>query len=142
MKNLKRIFALILVLGIVFCISGCKKGKTIYYETPDTVSMSNNSSHTGAAGSTKTEEEAKELISNYIYINALPYTIYADQEGKINDSIKKDGYFYFAVSEASGADLKQCEKSFAVKKKDSTIWAVNNKNGKMTLAFKDELFGN
>lgn len=137
---MKKLIALLLTVLIVCALSGCKSEKVTRYETPDTVSTSNNTNHTGAKGKINLESQAKELVSDYIYINGLGYTIYEDQDGKLNSNIIKKGYYYYAIED--NATNKQCEKSFAVKIKDSTIWAVDNSNGKMTLAFNDELFGN
>ncbi len=134
MVKLKHFSAILLILVTIFGFSGCSKKNdgeiTTLVSSTKTVSLEN----------VKTEEEAKEFINDYIYLNDLDYSIYSDQSGKIDKSIKKSGYFYFAVYETKNGKKEMCDKYFAVKKNSTSIFAVD-KSGNMVSVFEDETFG-
>lgn len=135
MNKFKKFLALILIVIFIFSLAGCSnKGDE------EILTLVSSQKTTSLSKVIKSEENAKERIRDYIYLNALPYTIYDNQSGKIDKSIKKDGFYYFAVFETVNGKNKMVEKFFAIEKKNSKIYAVD-KDGKMISVFEDKVLG-
>lgn len=136
MQRIKRLSCIILAIVISIGLFGCSD-KT---EEVESIIPSEKATSSYKRKAVKDEAEAKELVFNYLYINAIDYSIYDDQSGKVPKSVKKDGYYYFAVFKTENGKDYKCDRFLAVKKKDSTLYTVNEK-GKTTSIFDDDIFG-
>lgn len=133
MYKTKPILLIITVILTLFCCFGCK-------DTAEVDSIVSSSKRTTVSKVVKTEDDAKQIIKDYIYLNCLDFSVYENQTGKISKSIKKDGFYYFAVYETVNDKNVKCNKFFAVEKKTSTIYSVD-KTGKMVSVFEDSVLG-